>query len=375
MARDYTKYTVKGLGENLNKRQLVFEIVKDWASKNNPSLEDFQAAFPDDVQGGKGFIAKQSEVKDAKRFNMQEPLTIKNGMHVVVSNQWGVKNIDAFLSLVNGLGYNVIKGADKANDIKFTTEQINKIANATWFYEIDTVLVEALGLEPYTPIPSLEIEPFLEELVENRSFSGIETKLPYYDITRTVHKIYGNLSYLSCYGEEGKGDKTNIEYSNIWADLLKKLETKATNADEYWALGESSLEKFSPFEDKDEMEAFAHLVYEKAIDLDSDISCLTVMVNRLESEYYTNTELLEKLGVKVLSLAESFQDYASICFNDNEENLFPEEVFNQALDKVIELKEQAPEDELENLILLLADDEDLHDKIKQLDPNFTPPTY
>ena len=28
MARDYTKYTVKDLGENLNKRQLVFEIVK-----------------------------------------------------------------------------------------------------------------------------------------------------------------------------------------------------------------------------------------------------------------------------------------------------------------------------------------------------------
>jgi hypothetical protein len=30
MARDYTKYTVKGKGENLIKRQLVFEIVKDW---------------------------------------------------------------------------------------------------------------------------------------------------------------------------------------------------------------------------------------------------------------------------------------------------------------------------------------------------------
>ena len=30
MTRDYTKYKVKGLGENLNKRQLVFEIVKDY---------------------------------------------------------------------------------------------------------------------------------------------------------------------------------------------------------------------------------------------------------------------------------------------------------------------------------------------------------
>ena len=48
MARDFTKYTVEGLGENLNKRQLVFTIVKDWTSKNNPSLEEIQAVFPDE---------------------------------------------------------------------------------------------------------------------------------------------------------------------------------------------------------------------------------------------------------------------------------------------------------------------------------------
>ena len=29
MAIHYTKYTVKGLGENVNKRQLVFKVVKD----------------------------------------------------------------------------------------------------------------------------------------------------------------------------------------------------------------------------------------------------------------------------------------------------------------------------------------------------------
>ena len=33
MARDYTKYNVKGVGEKLNKRQLVFEVVKNWATK------------------------------------------------------------------------------------------------------------------------------------------------------------------------------------------------------------------------------------------------------------------------------------------------------------------------------------------------------
>lgn len=111
MARDYTKYTVEGLGENLNKRQLVFTIVKDWADENKPSLEEIQTIFPDEIQGSKGFIMKASEVKDAKRFNMEEPLSIKNGTKVVISNQWGAKNIETFLELTNELGYDVKKVA------------------------------------------------------------------------------------------------------------------------------------------------------------------------------------------------------------------------------------------------------------------------
>ena len=106
MARDYTKYNVEGLEENLNKRQLVFTIVKDWVEKNNPSFEELQQAFPDEVQGSKGFIRKESEVKDPKRFNMREPISIKNGMHVVVTNQWG-ENIANFLAAAEKLGYEI----------------------------------------------------------------------------------------------------------------------------------------------------------------------------------------------------------------------------------------------------------------------------
>jgi hypothetical protein len=122
MARDYTKYTVEGLGENLNKRQLVFQIVKDWANKNNPTLDEIQTAFPAETQGSKGFILKESEVNDAKRFNMQEPLSIKSGTKVVVSNQWGSKNIDAFLSLANDLGYNIEKVTKNVSTEKSTSD-------------------------------------------------------------------------------------------------------------------------------------------------------------------------------------------------------------------------------------------------------------
>jgi len=78
---------------------------------------------------------------------------------------------------------------------------------------------------------------------------------------------------------------------------------------------------------------------------------------------------------QALSLAETFQDYSSICFNDNKENLFYGEIFDQAVAKAIELKEPASEDELEHLVELLVDDEDHRDNIKQLDPTQVPTEY
>ena len=107
MARDYTKYNVSGLAENLNKRQLVFEIVNDYVEKNKPSFDELTAVFKDEIQGSKGFIRKAAKVEDPKRFNTKIPLKVKFGVEVVVSNQWGSKNIDAFLSLAKKLKYNI----------------------------------------------------------------------------------------------------------------------------------------------------------------------------------------------------------------------------------------------------------------------------
>jgi hypothetical protein len=104
---DYTKYNVEGLGENLNKRKLVFTVVKDYVEKNNPSFEDLQKAFPDELQGTRGVVKKESEVDDPKRFNMKEPLKIKNGMHVVVCNQWG-NQIPRFIDAVAKLNYDIV---------------------------------------------------------------------------------------------------------------------------------------------------------------------------------------------------------------------------------------------------------------------------
>lgn len=123
MARDYTKYTVKDLGENLNKRQLVFGIVKDYIEKNKPSYDDLTSVFKDEIQGSKGFIRKSADIKDTKRFNIKVPLKIKFGVEVFVSNQWGNENILNFIKLAESLGYNIEKNVESTppntgNDIK-----------------------------------------------------------------------------------------------------------------------------------------------------------------------------------------------------------------------------------------------------------------
>ena len=117
MARDYTKYTIEGLAKNLNKRQLVFNVIKDYIKKNNPTLETLLNVFPDELQGSKGVFKKEKDVDDAKRFNMKEPIKIKNGMHIVVSNQWGGDNIPSFIEVAQKLDYKISFKESYSDDI------------------------------------------------------------------------------------------------------------------------------------------------------------------------------------------------------------------------------------------------------------------
>ena len=160
MERDYTKYTVEGLGENLNKRQLVFTVVKDYVEKNNPSFDELQNTFTNEIQGSKGFIRKESDVKTHKHFNMREPIKIKNGVHIVVSNQWGSKNIHDLLILLEKLGYNV---------------SVNSVENKT------NTITEKVKESPQEPQTLKKI---------NINISG--------NITNYMFGILGNEAYAEC---------------------------------------------------------------------------------------------------------------------------------------------------------------------------------
>ena len=63
MSKNYTKYTVEGLGENLNKRKLVFTLVKDWVEKKNLVLRSYNRLFLMKYKAQKALFEKNLKSK------------------------------------------------------------------------------------------------------------------------------------------------------------------------------------------------------------------------------------------------------------------------------------------------------------------------
>jgi hypothetical protein len=194
MARDYTKYNVNGIGENLNKRQLVFEIVKDYVEKNKPSFDEFTAIFKDEIQGSKGFIRKAAKVEDPKRFNTKMPLKIKFGVEVVVSNQWGSKNINAFLSLAKKLKYNISddnkaeeESATEETNVSSSSDESNKVKSYVYIKVYDDNTGNDLKLTQST-IVQTNGEYTLSFDLDNDG-DGVIDQYRFYDIKT---KVYGS---------------------------------------------------------------------------------------------------------------------------------------------------------------------------------------
>ncbi len=223
MAKDFTKYNVEGLGKNLNKRNLVFTIVKDWVEKNNPSFEDMQRTFPDEIQGSKGFIRLESEVKTEKHFNIRQPLKIKNGIVAVVSNQWG-KNCKGFIELAQSLGYKIQPQSTPDNLEEGNSSNSNNSS--------DTTNVVGLKIEFDNNFP----RSFVQTLKENRKN---ETNLDIID-----NFIESGLSVSHLYYGAGKIFETlsSRGHANRDEDFVLSFEYSKEDYDVAFSLSEDASE-------------------------------------------------------------------------------------------------------------------------------------
>lgn len=155
MAKDYTKYTIEGVAENLGKSKLALAIIEDYVSKNMVDFAVLNAVFPDECQGGiHGVFRKKEEVKDAKRYYMDKPISLVDGTEIVVTNQWGIGNIPGLIERAEKLGYNIIATDDNlytnANDENELLKQLKYFPHSleqafpNWLDKIEIIVTNSI---------------------------------------------------------------------------------------------------------------------------------------------------------------------------------------------------------------------------------------
>lgn len=249
---------------------------------------------------------------------------------------------------------------DNADDtgikVGLNEADIAALTKADSSYQFGEALEEALNKEQ---LDALDYEPLLIEMANENTLKGQSFNLPISHLAGLVNLYFGNLCYRAYRGEEGI-TKTNLEYAATWGELVTALAERAAMASDHINVASCIQMKFTAFEDRAECEQFANENYAYAIDEMNDVHELVALVGgHLQEEYYENDELTMKAGVKAISLASTFEDYAYICFDDSERCLFLNtDVYEQAADRAIELKAQAEEDDLERFKRMLEEYED-----------------
>ena len=250
-----------------------------------------------------------------------------------------------------------VKADSKIKNMSSKAELVHKVRAAENTYEFENAFRAALEIDGQ--IDALVIEPYLSEMVYEEEFLGSSFELELSNLIGLVNRYFGNLCYRAYYKEEGI-TKTTAEYATTWGKLLEALAERAETAVDYIELASCVQMQFAAFKDRGNAESFASTHYENAIRLMTDVNELVDLVGgHLQEEYFQEEYLANKAGEAALGLAKTFQDYAYICFDDNERcNFRNTDVYEQAADKAIELKTQATEDELRYFKEALEEEED-----------------
>ena len=109
MATDFTKYTLEGIPNKLNKTRLVQRVIESYCENNELNYTSLKSIWPDDLQGGKGVVRLHSEIDEPNERNyyMDSPITLSDGSKVVVCNQWGKSNISNFINCAVNAGFKI----------------------------------------------------------------------------------------------------------------------------------------------------------------------------------------------------------------------------------------------------------------------------
>ena len=231
MAKDYTKYSVEGVGENLSKSGLVNAVVTHYAKKNKCDFPTLLKTFPDELQGKRFVVKKLSEAKaDSKKYEgryfTKDPIKLSDKEVVVVCNQWGSDNIQPFIDRAESLGYSVEAISRESNPM-------TEIVDEKWNEEMLAFAIEEL--DNLTPEFKAAREAFqqLEQSKRPDPIYGLHT-ISYFYIMLT----HGADSYIS--EEEFE---LYCEKLSEWHDDQEFVENIHTETSEWYNSMSSAEEK------------------------------------------------------------------------------------------------------------------------------------
>jgi len=111
--KDTTQYIFNG--KTYGKGRLVLAVVEEHIKNhNNITLEGLHKLFPKEIQGGLFVVDSLENAMEIvnrtnrKRHFINNPIKLYNGDEIVVTTEWGIKNIENFINKAQKLGYSII---------------------------------------------------------------------------------------------------------------------------------------------------------------------------------------------------------------------------------------------------------------------------
>ena len=206
----------------------------------------------------------------------------------------------------------------------------------------------------------LKLDDLLNELVFEGTFKVEKYNFDLIDIIQQVNTTYGELCWAA-YRDTIEDIKSFEYYSSKWGELLENLKERATSSKEFRVLGDFIHSQYRPFFDSEKAIAFAEQAYYNGIKLANtydDISWFTS--STLIGEFYYNDELLNTAGEKAIQLVEDPNDYIGICFDDNSNLTYNEEIMREAIEKIKKVVDEI-DSELLNFLKDDLSDNDFED--------------
>lgn len=106
---DFTKYLYKD--KEYGKGRLVLAVIEDYISDKKITIGELNEIFPREIQGSYHIAIKSLDVEESdrlkKRYFVNNPITLSDNEEIVITNQWGIGNIQRFIDKAIELGYSI----------------------------------------------------------------------------------------------------------------------------------------------------------------------------------------------------------------------------------------------------------------------------